>query len=415
MLAAMRPLANLLLRAVRRLGPTEVGGLVAGVLLLAAALRGGEAWLARQAADQARAGASRAVAATRRDWVRHVVPVALEDPGPAGEEARGVVAAAVDVAVARARGGETAPLAKLAPQLLDALRVVPSDLSEEGARWGAWLARRLAETAELVPSAARARLLVRADATLALLARAPRQRLPTPPPQPPPADVPETAQPLPAARAVAPAEPTERGLASTPPPAPVDEPAPAGKPRPLADAWRSPPTRLPANPPEELPPPDPSPAAVADLADLELIAEALRLREALPRASDGPSAVGPAGVPAIDGVRHPLAERFEVVGRELRRRGFARVSGDQAAALVSPDPAARRGLAERCLTDPTGDPGRVLLTLAKDSDPRVRVAALTALGSSPSRAMVEAALEAAVADTDPRVGRLAETLRERLR
>ena len=69
--------------------------------------------------------------------------------------------------------------------------------------------------------------------------------------------------------------------------------------------------------------------------------------------------------------------------------------------LLSPHAARRVALAERLLTTQTGDTARLLLVLAADETAEVRVAAISALGSSSSRPLVRVAWELASQDQRP--------------
>jgi hypothetical protein len=406
-----------LLRRIPPPSPLAVAGCLLAAGMAYGAWRGIDAYLASEATRLAAEGDSLTVVATRSDWVRHVVPAALGSPGKAGDEARTVVNAHVDLATRRAASGEPAPLARLAASILEVLRGVEVSPTREGARWGAWMAKRLVGAAEHLSPTSRASLLTSADRALEALARTPRSRvLPAPTPIEAVAASPPAQEPQPepinnlppvAARLATASKPTaEAPTVSVPPP--------------LAEGWRPPERATPAEPTAVASAPvaiEPEPIGVSDLSDLGLLAEALRLRPLVAPSDAKPQALGPTRVPAPGEPASFDADRarFDEVRIELRRRGYAAVTDSQARGLVSESAEERLALVQRSLQDPSGDPARVLLTLSRDSAPEVRAAAISALGSSTSRALVEAALAAAVADSDPRVGKLAETLRNRLR
>jgi hypothetical protein len=70
-------------------------------------------------------------------------------------------------------------------------------------------------------------------------------------------------------------------------------------------------------------------------------------------------------------------------------------------------------LVDNVLAQPGGGSEAWLLLLAADSDPDVRLFAITFMATSNNTALVEKAWQAAIRDHDPRVADLAIRLRER--
>lgn len=395
--------------------------LVVGAVL--ATVGGGLVWrladsrLAAEATRQALAGESGVVAATRDDWPAHVVPVALTDAGPAGETARAVASSKLNQAVSRASRGDVGVLRRLAPRLLTAIRATDDAMTNEGGRWGEWAIRRLAAAAEELPVRQRLAMLTKVDDALTMLMRTPRL---APKPAPVVAEAPLKPvvepvlnEPPPPAPPTVVVDAPPVVIETQPPPA---EPSPriaAVQPR-IATNWRRPQLD---NDPAEAPEPTPTSdaAAPAELGDLALLSEALRLERLLPDEADL-QAQGPTRIPvSIDDDEAAIRARFDAVRLELFARGFGSVTRRQVEGLLASDERSRVAFVERLLTDRTGDPARVLLLLASDESPAVRAAAISALGGSSSRVLVEKALELATQDEDLRVGRLVEPIRERLR
>lgn len=387
--------------------------------------------LAAEATLQAAEGHSLAVATMRADWSASVVPTAMSADGAAGADARRVAQVRVDLAIARARRGDTRPLVQLATAMLHEILGLQPVATDAGAEWAEWLTPRLIEAAETLDAKRRIQLLALADQTLARLAVRPRRREaiaaaePTRPP--PPEPLPEP----PAEASLAESAPAE--AAAEPPAAQSAEPiAPPESPQrivvvgpsePREPAGWSPRWSAEASTPIK---PSTTPASIAinraddaasrREADLRLLAEFVELAAQAPAMTDAAYARGPKSLPLpTDRWNGPRRTRFETVRAELAERGYQSITAEQVAALLSDDFGERRRLAERLPTVRSGDAARLLLLLAQDPSAVVRQAAVSALGSSSSRALVEAACELATNDRDPRVGRLAQPLRERLR
>lgn len=387
-----------------------------------------DARLAAEAARQSAEGQSLAVAAVRADWAASVIPTALTADGAVGEDARRVAMARIDLTIARVRRDDTAPFEQLATATLDAIHGLDRVATDAGAEWAEWLVPRLIEAAEGLKIDRRIALLAKADQTLARLAVRPRRRevlveaeeldLPPRPPKPEtqPPEPPEVIVKLLPPPPMKP-EPS-RQFASTAPPS-------QAKPREPADwspRWE-PVQPAPIRPAAPLVSP-PTPVAAAPVlsqreSDLRLLAEFVKLAAIVPPAEEpgATSSRGPASLPR----RKPSdpfgreRARLSEVRTDLTKRGYRSITSDQVAALLSDDPERRRDLAERLLTIRSGEAARLLLLLAEDPAGEVREAAISVLGSSSSRRLVETAVELATNDRDPRVGRLAEPLRQRLR
>ncbi|QDT68045.1 hypothetical protein MalM25_09570 [Planctomycetes bacterium MalM25] len=391
--------------------------------------------LAAEARRQADAGLSFAVADVRRDWTEVILPTAISGEAAAADRAREVAAARIDRAVSAAGGGQTAALRETVSAALAGVRELDTPPTDEGALWAEWLIRRLTGGLSTLSLEDRVALLIEADDTLAVLASRTRRRETEPSPVEPiaPPLTPEPETPL-----ATTAEPQHATASPAPAPQRQTPPAPPEplKPEPLkivatprARAAAPQPQSLPREPEvwspdwrhveptepltEETPP---LPRTLADQADRELLAAYVRLADALSAEQETASASGPTRAPSSEPeLRSETEVRLEAIGTELSSRGFRAVDRRHLDALLSPHAARRVALAERLLTAQTGDTARLLLVLAEDTSPEVRAAAISALGSSASRPLVRAAWELASQDQDPRVGRLAEPLRQRLR
>ncbi|TWT48423.1 hypothetical protein Pla111_01910 [Botrimarina hoheduenensis] len=144
------------------------------------------------------------------------------------------------------------------------------------------------------------------------------------------------------------------------------------------------------------------------MTDQQLIAELLRVSPMTSEAAT-PQARGPAPRPVAENPR--LAE----VVSELQRRGYEALQREQAVKMVSASVAVRRSLVDELLSFGGADATRLMLLLARDENAGVRAEALQALGASPHASLVREALTIALRDPDPKVARLADELRERLR
>lgn len=412
----------------QRLKRLATGALVAaGLLSVAWWLI--DARLADEARRQADAGLSLAVAGVRSDWAEVILPTAIAGESAAAERAREVAGARIDRAVSAANEGSPVALRTTVRTALAGVRELDQPPTEAGARWAEWMVQRLADSLALLEREDRIALLIEADDTLATLAGRTRRRAYEPPPAVPVASEDKP----PVVAAVAPAEETP------PPPSPISAPPVA------PEALEPEPLKVAAQPRIKTPPPEPQltarepqawapdwrntppapsateeatapPQALSAWQDRELLAEYLRLADKLSAEKKPTSAAGPTSAPSREPTLKSETEaRLEAIGVELASRGFRSVDRRHLEALLSPHAARRVALAERLLTTQTGDTARLLLVLAEDVSPEVRAAAISALGSSASRPLVQTAWELASQDEDPRVGRLAEPLRRRLR
>ncbi len=147
-----------------------------------------------------------------------------------------------------------------------------------------------------------------------------------------------------------------------------------------------------------------------------------------------PRAAGPSGLPrprmvkdVIGGSLVPMLALVHLPDRELLQvgltndnrmvhavlldRGFGEATPQQLRAAISGDESERLALIDQLLVTAGGASARLLLMLGQDESPRVRAAALGALGASRDPRLVNAAWRMAVQDPDPRVARLANSLR----
>ncbi|TWT77062.1 hypothetical protein Pla123a_24920 [Posidoniimonas polymericola] len=83
--------------------------------------------------------------------------------------------------------------------------------------------------------------------------------------------------------------------------------------------------------------------------------------------------------------------------------------------LLEGTPVDRLRLVEQLLTGRHENAAEILLRLARDPEPKVRLSAISALGSSTNPQLTEAAYQLAVHDEDPKVSRLATELQKLLR
>ena len=437
------------------------------VLLLAMALSlffivrwGTRAYLARQLAERAftPAGGSPALTPELTKLDRHAI-------GPLAESA-----ASTDLTTAQAARDELDRLLRKwnrqdrtqpayagdlrRRQLVDALNDRADRFSPSGQRWLASIAQRLLQSGANGPGQHRAhaeyigecdRLLAAAampsdvvdqitpqPATIsqpdpAALATAPRpttQRPATPRPELPPIQW----QP----RRDAVAQQPEPPIAQSPIPQQLAPQAPRStdtgesdrialaEPRPLV-----PPSSVQTLPLE--PPTQPSPARQPPAGDL-----AWQLpSQAAPNVRGPASAYRPRGV-TLDPLRdlptslavmatlpdRPLIQIGLATNDPLARavlieRGFGGASRSLLARVFAEEESERLRLVEDLLVTRFGGAARLMVVIAGDESPRVRSAAIGALGSSRNPALVEAAWRLAIYDPDPRVAAQAEQLKRR--
>jgi hypothetical protein len=99
--------------------------------------------------------------------------------------------------------------------------------------------------------------------------------------------------------------------------------------------------------------------------------------------------------------------------RELAKRGFGKLSKRLVRQYFSDNAQDRLKLVDLVLAQPGGGSEAWLLLLASDSDPDVRLFAVTFMATSNDAALVEKAWQTAIRDRDPRIADLAGRLRGR--
>lgn len=403
-------------------GKALLGCLAAVALVLAV-----RAWfdgrLAAEARRQAALGEAETVAQVASNWPESLVEVALVDRGEAGRRAQQEVFRRLDAE----RAANEARYAGAAIRVAEAVAAGADNASEFGTRWSEVLLRRLSRDEPVGDWRQRLALQAAIDDARGSVPTVP---LPATPVRPSSAAMPAPVARMPSggsAPAPSVSEPAVAAMDESPdPPRMIAEslPAPADESPSLEAnagdeeaplAWQR--ANTPATSMTEAPSPleIESPGGdvpLRDRTDRDLLAAFVD--DAAPP-SDRPAARGP--VAAGDASAAPASDalRRVAIREELARRGYSGVTREQVAQLLSPDEWVRAELARRLPGARWGDPTRLLVLLTTDESGRVREAAVSALASSPQRALVEHALSVAIADEDPRVGRLVPTLRERLR
>ena len=368
------------------------------------------------------------------------------DPAIA-ETARDALAVRVDTWRARNATGGSFRIALHVQRLLAELEKQTPEMTYSGKAWANRFANHLLATVSLVPIKKRGSLIASVDHLINTMATTPTLSdpptrpqaivvtapVPTPVAEPSPvADPSPVAEPSPVS---IPTEAIATVVESIPPPSasealvendPFEQDANEPTEDPWKPAWRdnqaatlAPHQPQPIDPqpyePQPLvtapakPLPD-SPNDYANSTDLQLLAALLENELAL-RASQQPQAVGPTS--KATPVDPQLTARLESLGYALQSRGYRGVSITHVRLLLSNRISDRLQLVEQLLVDRTGDTARLLLLLAHDVAADVRVAAITALGSSPRKELVEAAWALALRDKDARVARIAEQIQAR--
>ncbi len=360
--------------------------------------------------------------------------------------ARAALAIRVDTWRAQDAAGGSLRLALHVDRMLTEMERQTPSMTYSSKAWATRFADRLLAMTPLVPINKRGTLIASVDHLLETLATTPTLPDPPAPTMTPIATQPvpkEITEPIPTRT---PKKPRVAVVESTPPPSVRPPPPRTIAAKTLTEknsvgqdkeawqpAWRDGQVSLPGPRPKE-----PRPKGHGQLEPRPLVAEpaqplmlpdnyssatdrqllaALLKNEAPLRTSQQPRATGPASKPgpASKSVKTDwrLAKRLESLGNALRSRGFTGVSMTHVRLLLSESVSDRIRLVERLLVDRTGDTARLLLLLAQDESADVRVAAITALGSSPRKELVEAAWALALRDKDARVARVAEQIRER--
>lgn len=101
--------------------------------------------------------------------------------------------------------------------------------------------------------------------------------------------------------------------------------------------------------------------------------------------------------------------------QELFIKGYGRPTPRDARMLASPSVADRLALVDLVLTAPRLEPRKWLWRLAHDPVGKVRAAALASIATSADAELIEAALQLAIRDSDPRVAEQTDLLRQGLR
>jgi hypothetical protein len=123
-----------------------------------------------------------------------------------------------------------------------------------------------------------------------------------------------------------------------------------------------------------------------------------------------------AGVDSRELLRKWLAAEngdVQPIERELAKRRFGKLSKRLVRQYFADNTQDRLKSIDMVLAQPGGGSEAWLLLLSGDSDPDVRLFAVTFMATSNNSALVEKAWQAAIRDRDPRIADLAERLRER--
>ena len=355
--------------------------------------------------------------------------------------ARQAIMAEVDAWRANANLANRAALSRRMNHLLEHLTRSTPRMTTSAVAWTEALSEQLLGMLPKLAPEARSELITGVDVLLADLAIQPeRDDLPMPPremaeevevasAEPITPAEPEAFSPLPSAPLA-----IETQLPEPVTPAPIAEhqPAPVITDNSPADVpqedlwspkWRSsgpasvaqaPPDTIEA-PGEEDSDPDGLPSEAdgfSSMSDRELLAELLANADTLRLHKESLySAQGPGRRRAA----MPLDPRLESLLSELANRGYTGARPEHLRLLLSDDANDRIQLVDRLMVERSGDTVRLLMLLLKDAEPDVRLAAVTALGSSSQRNLVEAAWSSAIRDSDPRFASIAEQLQQRLR
>ena len=133
------------------------------------------------------------------------------------------------------------------------------------------------------------------------------------------------------------------------------------------------------------------------------------------KAETKPTASGPAGTNQHDDDLIPIDAYLIEVQEELVKRGYTSLHREEVRLFVSEKETDRMQLVILLQAGSSGYHARMMLQLAQDTSPKVRIAAITTLGTSSRPELVEAAWKLSLRDTDPQVAALADQLRQRLR
>ncbi len=128
---------------------------------------------------------------------------------------------------------------------------------------------------------------------------------------------------------------------------------------------------------------------------------------------NAPTAAGPAGQSKVDSMV-PIDAYLIEVQEELVARGYTSLLREEVRLFVSASEDDRLQLIVLLQAGNSGYHARMLLQLAQDESSRVRIAALTTLGTSSRPELVEAAWNLSLRDKDPQVAALADQLGQHL-
>jgi len=106
------------------------------------------------------------------------------------------------------------------------------------------------------------------------------------------------------------------------------------------------------------------------------------------------------------------AEQQTYAAEQLLVRGFGHVTPRDARMAISPSTNDRMAMVDLVLTSSRLESRKWLWRLAHDASGEVRAAALSSIATSSDRDLIEAALQLALRDTDPRVAEQASLLRQ---
>lgn len=109
------------------------------------------------------------------------------------------------------------------------------------------------------------------------------------------------------------------------------------------------------------------------------------------------------------------AETQAAAAKALEVRGYGFATPRDARMLLSPSSADRLALVSLAMTSSRLEAGTWLWRLAHDASGEVRAAAIAGISTSDNRQLINAAIEHALRDTDPRVAEQAARMRETLR
>lgn len=394
--------------------------------------------------------------AMEEEGVKALVQNASSNDPRIANKARNILFVRIDTWLSELSSRDPAELSKRLNQLLNEIEQVAPELTESGRKWSDQIAYRLLQIAPRLRVKDRGVLISAVDDLFATFERIPvrpelsiespkeltvaqsleAQRIKTPPQVPR-----ELANQSEEAIASLPMA-TEQFRVSSPSDSsnlairPLPEVADNSANKPWQPNWQSeanPIEKMPKRPREikpngikKLQPDfddldDLLPIEMAQLDDRQLLSLLLDNAEKLLAADQqAPSAVGPSnrsrfGQDPVEPTVVTLEqERLLALRQALTTRGYSTVQLDQIRLFLSNYAEDRLELVEQLMVSYSGDHSRMLLQLSNDPSPEVRLAAISVLGSSSQRVLVEAAWNKSLRDADPRVAALADGLQAQL-